>query len=219
LPADFLASITAVQVINRFHEVFAHDTLFQSKRLGDIAQLFAPGAVVASLKTGAVHLTGSEAIKESFAKTTAAPVTISKRVYFERTPTAIAAGEASTGGGSGNAGEEGEEVESPHAVATHSVPVTYCLDFHRPGTAPGLGDKAKHTVLLYRCQAAHISHIYGMVDHEQLSAPEDMEKSQVLKSKVWALVRPIVLKDWEELDEKSEAHFHNYDRMEVWGMF
>lgn len=24
-------------------------------------------------------------------------------------------------------------------------PITFCLDFHRPGTAPGLGDKSKYT--------------------------------------------------------------------------
>jgi hypothetical protein len=210
-----------VQVINRFHEVFAHDTLFQSQRLGDIAQLFSPGAVIASLKTCAVHLTGVEAIKESFAKTTAAKVTISKRVYFERAAPTTLDADVPVAGGDGQDGEDGEEVEAPprSAGGGGGAPVTFCLDFHRPGTAPGLGDKAKHTVLLYRCQAAHISHIYGMVDHEQLSAPEDMEKSQVLKSKVWALVRPIVLRDWEKLDEEGEAHFHNYDRMEVWGMF
>jgi hypothetical protein len=37
--------------------------------------------------------------------------------------------------------------------------VTFCLDFHRPGTAPGLGDKNKHSALLYRCQAAHITQV------------------------------------------------------------
>lgn len=193
LPEDFLQSITAVQVINRFHEVFSNAKQSQSERLNDLAQLFAKEATISSLKTGTVYLTGQDAIKESFTKTTAAPCTISKRMYLERAaPTATASSVGSK--------------------------VTFCLDFHRPGTAPGLGDKAKHSVLLYRCAGVHITHIYGMVDQEQLSAPEDMEKTQVMKSKVWGFVKAIVCKEWEDFDETLEAHFHNYDRMEVWGL-
>lgn len=43
-----------------------------------------------------------------------------------------------------------------------TAPVTFCLDFHRPGTAPGLGDKNKHSALLYRCQAAHMTQVRGL---------------------------------------------------------
>jgi hypothetical protein len=61
--------------------------------------------------------------------------------------------------------------------------------------------------------------VYGMVDQEQLSQPEELTKEQVLKSKAWVLAQAIVLKDWGNLNQETEAHFHNYDRMEVWGLF
>lgn len=60
--------------------------------------------------------------------------------------------------------------------------------------------------------------VYGMVDHEQLSHPEELSKGKVLQSRAWGLAKAIVLKDWSTLDEENEAHFHNYDRMEVWGL-
>jgi hypothetical protein len=89
VPAEILHSITAVQVVNRFHDVYAQDTLFQSDRLKNIAQLFTADAAICSLKTGAVYLNGREAIYDSFAKTTAAPTTISKRIYFEQAGMAL----------------------------------------------------------------------------------------------------------------------------------
>lgn len=208
--AALLASITAVQVVNRFHEVFSTDTLFPSERLKNIEQLLAARASIASLKTGSVHLSGQEAIRESFAKTSATPCVISKRMYIEQEAPEDAHSAAATG-----PAEDGEESE----VSQPASRVTFCLDFHRPGTAPGLGDRAKHTVLLYRCQAAHLTQIWGMVDHEQLSAPEDLEMCQVTSSKVWALVKAMVLRDLPSFDESRDAHFHNYDKMEVWGMF
>eukprot|EP01032_Pedospumella_encystans_P012562 gene12562-14528_t len=205
--AELMRSITAVQVINRFHEVFAHDTLFPSERLNAIGQVFAPDAVIASLKSGVVHITGQVAMQESFAKTAATQPGISKRIYIEYSD------EESTCGASG-------DVEAGEVTSNAGAPkVTFCLDFHRPATAPGLGDRSKHTVLLYRCANAVITHIWGMVDHEQLSQPEEIEKSNIMKSKVWACVKPIVTKDLLSFDESRDAHFHNYDRMEVWGMF
>jgi hypothetical protein len=78
-----------VQVVNRFHDVYAQDTLFQSDRLKNIAQLFTADAAICSLKTGAVYLNGREAIYDSFAKTTAARTTISKRIYFEQAGMAL----------------------------------------------------------------------------------------------------------------------------------
>jgi hypothetical protein len=81
-----------VQVVNRFHDVYAQDTLFQSDRLKNIAQLFTADAAICSLKTGAVYLNGREAIYDSFAKTTAARTTISKRIYFEQAGMALYVG-------------------------------------------------------------------------------------------------------------------------------
>eukprot|EP01032_Pedospumella_encystans_P014208 gene14208-16335_t len=205
--AELMRSITAVQVIKRFHEVFAHDTLFPSERLNTIGQVFAPDAVIASLKSGVVYITGQVAVQESFARTAATQPGISKRIYIEYS------GEESTTSTS-SAVEVGEVTSN-----TGAPKVTFCLDFHRPSTAPGLGDRSKHTVLLYRCANAVITHIWGMVDHEQLSQPEELEKGNIMKSKVWACVKPIVTKDLLNFDESRDAHFHNYDRMEVWGMF
>ncbi len=210
--AELMRSITAVQVINRFHEVFAHETLFPSERLNAIGQVFSPEAAIASLKSGVVHITGQMAVQESFAKTTATQPSISKRIYVEYS--------GEEGSAKDNTTSAGGDVEAGEVTYHSNAPkVTFCLDFHRPATAPGLGDRSKHTVLLYRCVNAAITHIWGMVDHEQLSQPEDLEKSNIMKSKVWACVKPIVMKDLLSFDESRDAHFHNYDRMEVWGMF
>ena len=105
-------------------------------------------------------------------------------------------------------------------------PVTYCLDLHRPGTAPGLGDPSKHTALLYRCRQSHFTHIWGMTDVEQLAADHELTQEQVLGSKVWRHARDIILRDYHDggsvasgkaFDETAHAHYHNYDKMEVWG--
>lgn len=203
LQAEMMNSITAVQVINRFHEVFSQDKLSSSQRLSQIGQVFSPGAVIASLKSGVVHITGKTGVEDSFAKTTASVPAISKRIYVEHAPD--------------NTESATDTFTAP--AAPISPKITFCLDFHRPGTAPGLGDRAKHTVLLYRCASAQITHIWGMVDHEQLSQPEELEQSVIMKSKAWALAKPLVVKDIGGFDEVRDAHFHNYDRMEVWGMF
>jgi hypothetical protein len=36
---------------------------------------------------------------------------------------------------------------------------------------------------------------------------------------VWALVHLLLVKDLCTFNEVNDAHFHNYDRMEVWGLF
>ena len=121
---DSVFSFTCIQVANRFHEVYAKETLFSANRLDAIMELFCPppvssnncssgsgeaetesqgasasgnsatrgteasaataiGPVIASLKTGAVYLQGAAAVRASFGKTRAAPVTVSKRMYVE----------------------------------------------------------------------------------------------------------------------------------------
>jgi hypothetical protein len=34
--------------------------------------------------------------------------------------------------------------------------ISYCLDCHAPQSSPGLGDRSKDTVLLYRCEDRYI---------------------------------------------------------------
>lgn len=126
--------VTAVQVVNRFHEVYAKDTLFQQDRITAIAELFAEDARISSLKTDSQYLAGRAAIGESFQKTAASPVEVSKRIYIE--PSAASA-------------------------SSSSASCSYLLDLHRAGSAPGLGDKLKDAALLYRVQGSCITAIWG----------------------------------------------------------
>jgi hypothetical protein len=176
--------VTAIQVVNRFHEVYSTDTLFAKDRIASLCELLAPSSSIRSLKTDAEYLAGPAAIGESFNKTLAAPVSVSKRVYIEPTE------------------EQGS--------------VSYVVDLHRAGTAPGLGDKAKDTVLLYRVKDAEILSIWGTADSEKLAADADLSKERLLTSKAWKMVSQIISKERSSVDEAG-LHYHNYDRMEVWG--
>lgn len=180
--------VTAIQVVNRFHEVYSTDTLFAQDRITSLCALLAPSSSIRSLKTGTEYLAGPAAIGESFNKTLAAPVAVSKRVYIEPT---------------------GQDLDGTGSVS-------YVMDLHRAGTAPGLGDKAKDTVLFYRVKGAEIMSIWGTVDSEKLAADSDLSKDRLLGSKAWKLVSQIVVKERGSLDEAG-VHYHNYDHMEVWG--
>ena len=180
--------VTAIQVVNRFHEVYSTDTLFAQDRIASLCALLAPSSSIRSLKTDAEYLAGSAAIGESFNKTLAAPVAVSKRVYIE---------------------PSGQDLAGADSVS-------YVMDLHRAGTAPGLGDKAKDTVLFYRVKGAEIASIWGTADSEKLAADSDLSRDRLLGSKAWKLVSQIVAKERGSLDEAG-VHYHNYDHMEVWG--
>ena len=86
------------------------------------------------------------------------------------------------------------------------------------GTAPGLGDKNKHTILLYRCKSALITNIWGCTDQEQLSESKTLIKEKILLCKTYEqYVKPIILNDYQGIHDQ-DINYHNYDEMEVWGM-
>lgn len=178
--------VTAVQVLNRFHEVYSRDTLFSADRVQSISELFSDSASICSLKSGAQFLTGRTAIAESFAKTSPAAVAVSKRVFVESSPS-----------------------------ATTSLPrASFVFDLHRKGTSPGLGDKTKDGVLLYRVVGASIEQIWGAVDNERLAVDENLTEERLFQSKVWKLAGEIMQREVQPIGER---HYHNYDHMEVWG--
>ena len=191
--------VTAIQVVNRFHDVYATDTLFAKDRIAALSDLFAATATIRSLKTDAEYLSGRESIGASFNKTMAAPVTVSKRVYIEPLDDGL---------------RDASSSSSANTPSTSSI--SFVMDLHKAGTAPGLGDRAKDNVLLYRVHDAEINRIWGSADTEKLAADEDLSKEKLLCSKAWKLVSNLIRKE-RSLDEEKDAHYHNYDRMETWG--
>lgn len=190
--------ITAVQVLNHFHEVYSGKS---TRRVEQIGELFHENAKIQSLRSDhKVYLKGREDIKTSFLKTQATNVTPSKRIYIE-VPQFLSTDSAS----------------SPQLV-------TYACDFHRAATSPGLGDTSKDTVLLYECQDRFIVNVWGMNDADHLSQNENLTEDVVYEAKVWGLVEAVIQEKWseviqrEKLNLKLVSHFHNYDKMEVWGM-
>ncbi len=190
--------ITAVQVLNHFHEVYSGKS---TRRVEQIGELFHENAKIQSLRSDhKVYLKGREDIKTSFLKTEATNVTPSKRIYIE-VPQFLSTDSAS----------------SPQLV-------TYACDFHRAATSPGLGDTSKDTVLLYECQDRFIVNVWGMNDADHLSQNENLTEDVVYEAKVWGLVEAVIQQKWseviqrEKLNLKLVSHFHNYDKMEVWGM-
>jgi len=186
--------VTAVQVVNRFHEVYAKDTLFQQDRINAIAELFAEDARISSLKTGSQYLAGRAAIAESFQKTAASPVEVSKRIFVEPST-----------------------ASSTIASSSSSTSCSYLLDLHRAGSAPGLGDKLKDAALLYRVQGPFITAIWGAADSERLAQDLQLSRELLLASRSWRLAADLIRRE-QPLDERaSQAHYHNYDQMETWG--
>lgn len=99
-------------------------------------------------------------------------------------------------------------------------PVTFCVDFHRAGTSPGLGDTTKPTVLLYRCCSNKIAAVWGMVDKENICDRKDISSVEdLLKTNAWALAEPHILEDMPTFSTtgNNNMHFHDYDKIEVWG--
>jgi len=179
-----------VQVVNRFHEVYARDTLFQQDRINAIAELFAEDAVISSLKSGSVYLSGRAAIAESFLKTAASPVEVSKRIFVE--PCAPSS-------------------------SSSSPSFSYLLDLHRAGSAPGLGDKLKDAALLYRVQGPLITAIWGAAESERLAQDPQLSRELLLASKTWRQAGDVIRRERPLDAEASQAHYHNYDQMETWG--
>ncbi len=223
---DTFMRITAVQVINRFHEVYSAENNSKT-RLVDLRELFAPGVTIEALCPDEVVvqpvLTDRNALLMAFLKTHPTPTAVSKRVYIELPLTWRKKG-VTTAGDSAVAGDRD----------TADAEITFVCDFHRRGTMPALGDGHQGHILLYQVQAAAVTHIWGMEDTTQLSERDTLtfdEIQQAALGRIWSLVRDcvlshapvfqqVLLRDEHKNDtfETLFCHYHNYDQMEVWGL-
>lgn len=209
-----LFTFTAIQIVNHFLEVFAMPQ--STKRILAIGELFSESAKMLSLKNpNKVYLDGAEKISNSFLLAEPTNATLSKRVFFDTAAVTTAA--------------------AADFIALRQKPepeqaITFCLDFHRAGMSPGLGDLSKPTVLLYRCNTKHITSVWGMVDKEGLAESlEDLTMNKMRETAAWKLAIAHVLVDVPDLvsdlkeedegriKEERRIHFHNYDNIDVWG--
>ena len=176
-----------------------------STRSEHFKELFDSEAQVMSLKNkDKVHLSGLDNITKSLSSTTPHSPTLSKRIFIDSMKSLT----------------NDQDV----VVDQDVVNVSYCLDFHRAGTSPGLGAVNKPTILLYRCFNNKITSVWGMVDQEGLcNQQDDMIIDVVEKTNVWKLLLSLVHNDIPDLMSKhhvdigSRVHFHNYDNVDVWG--
>jgi len=94
---------------------------------------------------------------------------------------------------------------------------SYCLDCYAVGATPGLGDRSKEGVVLYKCNdEAHIAEVYGMPDKESLASRKAMTKADFISSNAWMLARNVIEKEIGSIDDER-CHFHDYSQMETWG--
>jgi hypothetical protein len=198
-PVD-IPPMTAIQILNHFHEIFALKS--SNRRMDQLMELFHPTCQIKNMKTGTVHLNGKDAIRAAFQKTNPHEVLVSKRIYFEH-PSFVSGG---------------------NNERDNSSLVTYACDFHRQGTSPGLGDISKDTLLFYECADNQILTVWGMNDSEHLSQQANLAEDTIyFGSKVWPLLEGVLKEKWgKEISEKKinlmeVSHYHNYDQMEVWG--
>ena len=200
-------SFSAIQIVNRFLEVFASPTPTPAQRLDSIIELFDEHAVIASLKTEKPLLTAIEAIRASFAKTTATTgIECSRRLYIPYKP-APNTTRISTSTGTGTGTETG--IDSKYS---------YTLDFHTPGSSPGLGDPNKDTVLLYQCNenTSKIVHIWGTVDTDILASKVAVTESDVYKCNIWKWVLLVLQKQEPEVEIGTrDMYFHDYTNIET----
>lgn len=219
--SPMIFTFTAVQVVNQFLEVFAMPQ--STKRILAISELFSSNAQMLSLKNAQkIYLDGVEKISNSFLLAEPTNATLSKRVFFDTAMAPIAQGVTIA---------ELQEEPDESALKRTNNTISFCLDFHRAGMSPGLGDLSKPTVLLYRCNAEHITTVWGMVDKEGLAeskADESWDLNRLQHTTAWKLAiahvlvdTPSVLQEMgEDSGEKkdtSRIHFHNYDKIDVWG--
>ena len=62
--------------------------------------------------------------------------------------------------------------------------------------------------LLYRCQSAQITNIWGCNDNEKLTEVKNLDL--ILSFKLWVIDIPHI--------HTLHLNFHDYDNIEVWGM-
>jgi len=184
-------TFTAVQIVNRFLEVFSSPVCDSRSRA--MEELFSQLACIASLKSNVVHLDGKEAICKSLLSAARSDAIPSKRVFV-------------------HPDEESEGDKTPQS---------FCLDFHRAGQSPALGDQSKPTVLLYQCDSRHIIRVWGAVDKENISNRSGMTARDVYGSQAWEMAWRHISNAVPSIDkvlvEEECAHFHDYDSIDVWG--
>jgi len=190
----------AVQVVNRFQEVFASPST-RKRRLDELEEVFADTVAIRSLKTDKVLLSGKANVRASFAGTLSHECSSSRRIFIE----------------SPEAEEKNAEVNG--SVNNSKSRVSFCFDLHQPGSSPGLGDPSKNTVLLYRCQDSLITAVWGCVDKQSLASEiaGKLTKSDILQSELWPLVLRTVRIDWPDAPEDCNGHFSDYTNIETWG--
>ena len=180
--AEEAFSFNAVQLVNRFLEVFSAESVPAERKTSLISELFADSVTVCSLKSRRPLLSSRAALLESFQRVSFHAALASRRVFFE-----------SRAGGT-----------------------SFCLDLHRPHSAPGLGDPSRDGCLLYRCEGSRITSVWGGVDKELLASLTSLSLARVRSSEVWRQAVAVIGEELGELHD-SQVHFHDYTNIEVIG--
>ena len=97
--------------------------------------------------------------------------------------------------------------------------VSYCYDLYPIGQSPGLGNPEKPCIVLYRVSNNVFTHIYGMPDPENLASLKTLISSDnIFNSSGWKLATDIIKSiDNIDINTETNAHFHDYTNIEVWG--
>jgi hypothetical protein len=103
------------------------------------------------------------------------------------------------------------------SVENDASAISYCLDLHTPGTSPGLGDKTKDTVILYRCdeETAKITHVWGAADPDQLASKSQLTKTDLLQATVWKWTTKIFQTIYPSFSDHQPTYFHDYTNIET----
>ena len=182
----------AVQVVNRFLEVFGDKNIVFDTKMKHFEEIFAPDVVVSTLKTQKILMSGQTVLLDSFARAVFHCSQPSRRVFITA---------------------PGNEDTSVSGDAD-----SLCFDLHVAGTSPGLGDPKKDSCLLYRSQRSLITHIWGGVDKQQLASRAVLTLEDVMKSEIWICVTNILLSISGFRYLTADAlHFQDYTNIETIG--
>jgi hypothetical protein len=157
-------SFNAVQLVNRFLEVFSEQHMPIDIRESLLSDVFNDDLCVCSLKTSKILMATKAALLASFGKTKFHTASSARRLVLTFPQ------------------------DSAYA------PVSYCFDLHTPLTSPGLGDPSKDSALLYRCEHSKLTHIWGGVDKELLASLETLTLARIQDSEVWRLALAVITK-------------------------
>jgi hypothetical protein len=214
----------AIQIVNRFLELFGYDLQahksmigltkkegikvepseyeVKQARLDLLEKSFTENAIVASMKTNKVLLSGHAAIRSSFGSTRPLKAECTRRLFIPD-----------------------DKGQSSHNLPSDEEVVSYCLDLHIPNSSPGLGDPTKDVALLYECVSNKhsnpdsnppaIRYVWGAIDPDKLASKDILTKDMLYESKVWQWCKSILYEKIPNFDE-CETHFHDYTSIETW---